>query len=75
MSAAHSATISLPRPVSSPRRSPTWVVAAAATAIGTLAIAALMSLSIVLAGPLPSTGAEPVPQPIPRPTATAGLDR
>jgi chorismate synthase len=44
-------------------------------AAGALAISVLMTLSIVLAGPLPSSGGVPQPQPLPQPSAIHGLDR
>jgi hypothetical protein len=44
-------------------------------AAGALAISVLMTLSIVLAGPLPSPGGAPQPHPMPQPSAVHGLDR
>jgi hypothetical protein len=39
-----------------------------------LIVSALMTVSILLAGPLPSVGA-PSAQPLPQPSAIRGLDR
>lgn len=51
------------------------VLTTMAVAAGALAISVLMTLSIVLAGPLPSSDAAPQPHPLPQPSAVQGVDR
>jgi hypothetical protein len=75
MSAIQSATFPLDHPVTISRRARTYLVAVAAVFIGSLAIAVLMTASILLSGPLPSWSGAPMPEPMPQPSAESGLDR
>ena len=75
MSAVQSATITVNRLPASHARLHTYVVATVAVAIGTLAVAVVMTLSILLAAPASSFGAAPAPQTMAQPSAPYGLDR
>ena len=75
MSAVQSATITVNRLPAPHARLRTYLVATVAVAIGTLAIAAMMTLSILLAAPASSFGAAPAPRPMAQPSAPYGLDR
>ena len=53
----------------------TAVLATAAVIVGSFLIGLLMVASVMLSSPLPaSDGAAPLPQMLPQPTATGGLD-
>ena len=75
MSGFASAAIARQPVASSSRRPATWLVAAAATVLASLAIAVLMTVSILLAAPLPSSAGDLAPQPMPGPMAPANVDR
>ena len=54
----------------------TALLTTAAVIIGSFLIAIALIASLMLAGPLPaSSGAAPMPQMLPQPSAAAGLDR
>jgi hypothetical protein len=53
----------------------TALLTTAAVIVGSFLIGVLLVVSLMLAGPLPIyDGGTPVPQMVPQPTATAGLD-
>jgi hypothetical protein len=75
MSAAQSATISIHR---APAARGSWRTAVAtivAVTIGSLLIAGLMTVGILMSGPHQAWSAAPAPQPMPQPILEAGLDR
>jgi hypothetical protein len=75
MSAAQSATITVHHQPARSARQGTYLLAAVAPAVGSLAIAAVMTLSILLAAPATSRSAAPAPEPMPQPNLQVGLDR
>jgi hypothetical protein len=75
MSAVQSATITARHRPARSTRQRTYLLAVVATAVGSLAIAAVMTLSILLAAPATSWSAAPAPEPMPQPMLQVGLDR
>ena len=54
----------------------TALMTAAAVIVGSFLIAVVLTMSVLMAGPLPaSNGAAPLPQMLPQPSAEAGQDR
>ena len=53
----------------------TALLTTAAVMVGSFLIALLLIASVMLAGPLPASEGDPLPQRVPQPSAAAGRDR